>query len=400
MNILFITLGRTVRIDVHGIYSDLMRKFHKEGHELYIVYPFERRDGKPTSLEEASGVHYLGVRTLNIQKTNVIEKGIGTVLVESQFKRAINKYFKHVSFDLILYTTPPITFPNLIGDLKKSNPKAVTYLMLKDIFPQNAVDLGMFSKSGLFYKYFRSKEKKLYRNTDYIGCMSPANVEFIVRNNPDVDKTCVEVCPNSLELVHEGKQYNYREETLHHYGIPTDRTIFIYGGNLGRPQGIGFLVDALDANSQREDCHFLIIGDGTEYDKIEAWIKESKPANVTLIKRLPKDEYDELASYCDVGLICLDHRFTIPNFPSRLLAYLENHKPVVVATDPNCDMGPIAQENGFGYWCESNDVKAFTGCIEKMLTSDIKAMGETGYNYLCQNYLVENTYNAIMKHFE
>lgn len=400
MNILFVTLGKTVKIDVHGIYSDLMRKFHKEGHELYIVYPFERRDGKPTSLEEASGVHYLGVRTLNIQKTNVIEKGIGTVLVGSQFKRAIEKYFKHVTFDLILYTTPPITFPNLIGDLKKSNPKAVTYLMLKDIFPQNAVDLGMFSKSSLFYKYFRSKEKKLYRNTDYIGCMSPANVEFIVRNNPDVDKTCVEVCPNSLELVHEGKQYNHREETLHRYGIPTDRTIFIYGGNLGRPQGIDFLVDALDANSKREDCHFLIIGDGTEYHKIEVWIEESKPANVTLIKRLPKDEYDELASYCDVGLICLDHRFTIPNFPSRLLAYLENHKPVVVATDPNCDMGPIAQENGFGYWCESNDVKAFTGCIEKMLNSDIKAMGETGYNYLCHNYLVDNTYNAIMKHFE
>lgn len=400
MNILFVTLGKTVKIDVHGIYSDLMRKFHKEGHELYIVYPFERRDGKPTSLEEASGVHYLGVRTLNIQKTNVIEKGIGTVLVGSQFKRAIEKYFKHVTFDLILYTTPPITFPNLIGDLKKSNPKAVTYLMLKDIFPQNAVDLGMFSKSSLFYKYFRSKEKKLYRNTDYIGCMSPANVEFIVRNNPDVDKTCVEVCPNSLELVHEGKQYNHREETLHRYGIPTDRTIFIYGGNLGRPQGIDSLVDALDANSKREDCHFLIIGDGTEYHKIEVWIEESKPANVTLIKRLPKDEYDELASYCDVGLICLDHRFTIPNFPSRLLAYLENHKPVVVATDPNCDMGPIAQENGFGYWCESNDVKAFTGCIEKMLNSDIKAMGETGYNYLCHNYLVDNTYNAIMKHFE
>ena len=230
--------------------------------------------------------------------------------------------------------------------------------------------------------------------------MSPANVEFIIKNNPDVDKTRVEVCPNSLELVHEGKQYNRREETLRHYGIPTDRTIFIYGGNLGKPQGIDFLVKAMDANSKREDCHFLIIGDGTEYHKIETWIAESNPANVTLINRLPKDEYDELASYCDVGLICLDHRFTIPNFPSRLLAYLENHKPVVVATDPNCDMGPIAQENGFGYWCESNDMEAFTGCIDKMLNSDIKEMGETGYNYLCQNYLVENTYNAIMKHFE
>lgn len=400
MNILFITLGRTVKIDIHGIYSDLMRKFHKEGHELYIVYPCERREGLPTSIEEEKGVHYLRVKTLNIQKTNVVEKGIGTILVETQFKSAIKKHFKDIYFDLILYTTPPITFPNLIGDLKKSNPKATTYLMLKDIFPQNAVDLGMFGKNSIFYKYFRAKEKKLYRNTDYIGCMSPANVEFIVKNNPEVDRDRVEVCPNSLELVHEGKQYNRREETLRRYGIPDERTIFIYGGNLGKPQGIDFLVKALDANSKREDCHFLIIGDGTEYHKIETWIAESNPENVTLIKRLPKDEYDELASYCDVGLICLDHRFTIPNFPSRLLAYLENHKPVVVATDPNCDMGPIAEQNGFGYWCESIDVDAFTRCIDKMLSSDIKAMGETGFDFLCKNYLVENTYNAIMKHFE
>lgn len=400
MKILFITLGRTVKIDVHGIYSDLMRKFHKEGHELYIVYPCERRNGLPTSLEEENGVHYLRVKTLNLQKTNVVEKGIGTILVESQFKSAIKKHFKGIHFDLVLYTTPPITFPNLIGDLKKSNPKATTYLMLKDIFPQNAVDLGMFGKNSLFYKYFRAKEEKLYRNTDYIGCMSPANVEFIIKNNPKVDKNRVEVCPNSLELMNEGVGYNYREETLKRYGIPSDRPIFLYGGNLGKPQGIDFLIKALAENSNRQDCHFLIVGDGTEYSKLDTWIKESSPANVTLINRLPKEEYDELASYCDIGLICLDHRFTIPNFPSRLLAYLENHKPVVVATDPNCDMGPIAQDNGFGYWCESNDVKAFTECVNKMLASDIKAMGETGFKFLCENYLVENTSEAIMKHFK
>lgn len=419
MKILFITLGRTVKTDAHGIYSDLMRKFHKEGHELFIVYPCERREGLLTSLEEEEGVHYLRVKTLNIQKTNVVEKGVGTILVESQFKSAIKKHFKGIQFDLILYTTPPITFPNLIGDLKKSNPKTTTYLMLKDIFPQNAVDLGMLvaspkpspQRKGLkntvmalpkyvLYKYFRKKEVALYKNSDYIGCMSPANVEFVVKNNPEVDTTRVEVCPNSLELINEDNGYNHRDETLKQHGIPIDRPIFLYGGNLGKPQGIDFLIKALAENSRRQDCHFLIVGDGTEYNKLDLWIRESKPANVTLINRLPKEEYDELASYCDIGLICLDHRFTIPNFPSRLLAYLENHKPVVVATDPNCDMGPIAQENGFGYWCESNDVAAFTECVNKMLASDIKAMGETGFKFLCENYLVENTYDAIMKHFK
>lgn len=389
-----------MKINVRGIYSDLMRKFHFEGHELYIVYPFERRDGKPTSLQEEPGVHYLGVQTLNIQKSNVVEKALGTILVETQFKRAINKYFASVSFDLILYTTPPITIPNLIRDLKKLNPNAIAYLMLKDIFPQNAVDLGMFSQGSLLYRFFRAMEKRLYRYSDYIGCMSPANVDFVIKNNPEVDKTRVEVCPNSIDLISKRKVNNGREETLKRYGLPTDRTIILYGGNLGKPQGVDFLIDAIAANSNRNDCHFLIVGEGTEFHKIEKWMRATHPRNVTLMNYLPKTEYDELVGYCDVGLICLDHRFTIPNFPSRLLAYLENHIPVICATDLNCDMGRIAEENGFGYWCESNSTTAFTECVNKMLASDLPAMGETGFHYLCDNYLVDNTYNVILRHFK
>ena len=149
MHIIFLTMSTLTEVDTHGIYSDLMRKFRDEGHEVYIVSPRERRTGEKTRLYEAGGVHILGVRTLNLQKTNVIEKGIGQVLVESQFKKAIKKHLGDVKADLILYSTPPITFPKVIQYLKQSNPQAKTYLLLKDIFPQNAVDLGMMSKSGL-----------------------------------------------------------------------------------------------------------------------------------------------------------------------------------------------------------------------------------------------------------
>ena len=114
---------------------------------------------------------------------------------------------------------------------------------------------------------------------------------------------------------------------------------------------------------------------------------------------LPKEEYDQLVRSCDVGLIFLDHRFTIPNYPSRLLSYLENRMPVLCATDPNTDMGRIAEENGYGYWCESNSVEAFTALVDKMLTSDRKEMGERGYEFLKKNYLVENTYHTIFLHY-
>ena len=73
--------------------------------------------------------------------------------------------------------------------------------------------------------------------------------------------------------------------------------------------------------------------------------------------------------------------------------------PVICATDPNCDMGQIANENGFGVWCPSNNVEAFTNSVDSLLTSDIKKMGENGYEFLKNNYLVERSYKQIMKHF-
>ena len=417
MNLLFLTMARMTEIRRRGIYTDLLRKFQSEGWNIYVVTPHERSLGLPTELKEDGGVHFLGVKTLNLQKTNAIEKGVGQVLVESQFTSAIKKYLSDVQFDLVLYSTPPITFPKVIAYLKRQNPQAMTYLLLKDIFPQNAVDLGMMSKTGVkggLYRFFRRKEKKLYALSDYIGCMSPANVEYVVRHNPEVNPAKVEVAPNSVELCHtdytDGTDRNTVREK---YGLPTDKPIFIYGGNLGKPQGIPFLMECLEANAKRTDCHFVVIGTGTELPKLKAWYVnlnvndndrsaegrlQGKNLNVTVMEGLQKAEYDELVRACDVGLIFLDHRFTIPNFPSRLLSYLENGMPVLCATDPNTDMGRIAEENGFGYWCESNSVEAFTAILDRMIAADRQAMGEKGYKFLCENYTVENTYNAITSH--
>lgn len=163
-----------------------MRKFRDEGHNVFIVTPSERREGRKTCVIEEVGVKILSVRTLNVQKINVIEKGIGQVSIEYLYMRAIKKYFPGVCFDLILYSTPPITFPKVIEYAKKANPSAKTYLLLKDIFPQNAVDIGMLAKTGVIYKFFRAKEKKLYALSDYIGCMSPANVEDVLKHNPEI----------------------------------------------------------------------------------------------------------------------------------------------------------------------------------------------------------------------
>ena len=394
-------------ISVKEIFPDLLREYVAKGHQVFVVSPRERRFGVQTNEKTEGAVHYLGVRTLNLQKTNVVEKGVGQILVENQFKKAIRKFWKDIKFDLILYATPPITLQGVVKYLKRKNPQAITYLMLKDIFPQNAVDIGMMSTTGvksILYRYFRNKEKELYAVSDYIGCMSPANVQYVLEHNPEIEDSRVEVAPNSVELVEktmvEGQEKNEWYYIRKKYDLPTDRPVFIYGGNVGKPQGVDYLIKCLDAIKDRKDCFFVVVGNGTEYGKLEEWHKRHVGISIKLMQRLERNDYDMMVRYSDVGLIFLDHRFTIPNYPSRILNYLEFRVPIICATDVNTDVGKIAEENGYGYWCESVKPEDFTALVDKMLSSDRKSMGEKGYEFLKANYLVEHTYNAIMRHLK
>lgn len=396
MNIAFLTLLRITSLQERSIYADLMREFVAQGHRVFIVNPAERRFGEGTGFVEKDGASILSVKTLNLQKTSLVEKGLGILLLEQQYKHAIKKYMGKEKLDLILYTTPPITIANVVSYLKKKNPQAISYLLLKDIFPQNAVDMGLFSQKGIIYKFFRYKEKQLYQVSDYIGCTSPANCDFLRQYDPFIPANRIEINPNSIALsdLPPVDQDSVRQK----YGLPTDKPIFIYGGNLGRPQDIGYVIRCMEDNADKDDRFFVIVGTGTELPRLLKWYEDRKPGNVKVLRGLPKKDYDQLVQACDVGLVFLDHRFLLPNYPSRLLSYMEYKMPVICATDVHTDIGRIAEENGYGYWCESVNPGDFTALVDKMLASDIKEMGMKGHEFLKNNYLVEHSYKAIMKH--
>lgn len=401
MNVLFLTIGRMDSVEAHSLYPDLLRQFRDCGHQIYVVCPRERQMGKQTELVKENGASILRVRIGNITKCNLVEKGISTLMIEAEFQKAIEKYFRDVKFELVLYSTPPVTFAKVVQYIKKRD-GARSYLVLKDIFPQNAVDLGMMSKHGpksVIYRYFRHKEKLLYRMSDTIGCMSPANVQYVLDHNPEIPADKVELCPNAIEPV----PMEFSQEELlairDKYGIPRDRKVFVYGGNLGKPQGIPFLIECLKSQKDNKKVFFLIVGSGTEFPVLQQYVERSKQENLLLLKRLPKDEYDRMICACDVGMIFLDHRFTIPNFPSRLLAYMQARLPVLACTDPNTDIGKVIVDGGFGWWCESDSVSAFIDTI-MCIPSNLKDMGAASYNYLKENFSSDKIYSIIAKHYQ
>ena len=397
MNVLFLTLLDFDSLKEHNIYTDLLREFVKNGHKVCVISPVEKRKGIKTHIIKEKNVRILKLQIGNTQKTNIIEKGISTVMIEPKFKWAISHYFSKIKFDLVLYTTPPITLVSAVEYVKKRD-NAKTYLLLKDIFPQNAVDIGMMSTTGLkglLYKHFRKQEKKLYAISDRIGCMSQANVDYVIKHNPEVEPKKVEVCPNSIEIFDKSTDGETRNAIREKYDIPLDKKVFVYGGNLGKPQGIPLLIKCLHKCKDIEDVYFLIVGDGTEYGMLENYINKYHQKNLKLMRRLPKEDYDTMVAACDIGMIFLDHRFTIPNFPSRLLGYMQAKLPVLAVTDPNTDIGKVIVDGGFGWWCESNHSSEFRNLISRISHINDNSFKSNSFDYL-HNYSVKRSYKTII----
>lgn len=400
MNILFLSLSDLKNLDSRGIYPDLLNAFAQRGHKVYIVSPFQRRTGaQPCVLRVNEQVTILRVKIGNTTKTNLIEKGISTLTLEYLVKRAIRKHFSSVRFDLVIYPTPPITFCGAVSYIKKRD-KATTYLMLKDIFPQNSLDLQMLSKKGikgLVYRVFRRKEKKLYAISDHIGCMSPGNVQYLREHEPDIAPHKIGLCPNAIEIHDVSLSPEEKLQMRRSYGLPEERKILLYGGNVGKPQGVDFILRCLKQLKDRQDLCFLVVGSGTEYSRLERYRQEEGQENLILRKDVSPAEFDALTACCDIGLVFLDYRFTIPNVPSRILSYMQAGIPLLTATDPVTDLRTIETEHGFGLACDSVDETDFVRCVDRLLCSDLAAMGARGRAYLQQEYDVQKVSDHILQ---
>lgn len=400
MNILYLTIARRRS---QKMTKDLIDEFTNNGHKVFVVCPYDTEDFPVEHFTMIGGAHYLFVKSgYPTGKVGMVKKVKNFLRIDGAFKKALTKALKTVTIDMVLYSTPPITLVNTIEWVKKRY-NAVSYLMLKDIFPQNAVDLGMMKTKGVLsmpYHWFRRKEQRLYRISDYVGCMSEANVRYVLNHNPDVSAEKVGICVNSYRLQdpQEINVWEVREK----FGLPQDKVLFLYGGNLGKPQGLGFLVEVLRSNMNKKDRCFVICGGGNDQRTITDFIEKEHPENVKFISMLSPDEFDKLSRASDVGMIFLDKRFTIPNFPSRLLSIMLNEKPVLAATDVNTDIGDVIQKGRFGWWCESGSLNMFNFYINDICKHPelIIEAGKNARHYYEENYTQKNTYAQVIEGYK
>lgn len=397
MNVLLLTIAPKKS---QKMIRDIANEFVKDGHMVFVVCPADSEYPARKKFVLIDGVRYLFVNSGNtVGKISIIKKVWNFVMTDPRYQKALRAAVDGIDIDVILYSTPPITLANTIIWAKKKF-RAITYLMLKDIFPQNAVDMGMMKTTGvmgLVWRYFRQKEKKLYGNSDFIGCMSPANCRYVVQHNPEIPKKRIGICVNSYleEPIRDIDMNAIREK----HGIPKDKIVFLYGGNLGKPQGLSYFVDVLKSNKNKVDRFFLICGGGNDQKTIQNFIEQEKPDNVKFMSMISPDDFDDLSRACDVGLVFLDHRFTIPNFPSRMLSIMLNEKPILAATDSNTDVGEVIADGDMGWWCESTDIEPFNRFLNEICANPglAEEKGRNARKYYETHYTSKIAYQQILK---
>jgi len=394
VNILFLLLKYPDSKSETNLYSDLVYEFKNNGHNVFVITIIEKKYCKKTYLEEVDGIKILRVKVGNYFNVGFVEKGLTIVSLSNILNRARKIFFKDTVFDLCLYSTPPITFNKIVAAVKKEC-NCKTILILRDIFPQNAVDLGLIKKNILFY-YFLNIEKKLYRISDYIGCMSKKNISYISKNNK-VKAEKLFLLPN-WKKIHDSSLKTTKSIDIRKQFELNNKFIIVFGGVIGIAQELTFILDIAKKIKDRSEIFFLIVGDGNQKPILEEIIIREKLSNVKILDKLPRNEFNNILESCDAGLVCLNRNFTIPNYPSKTLDYFEAKIPILASIDKHTDYFKLLDESGGGLWSYTGDEEGFIKNVLILLNAPElrKKLGEMGYKYLNEHFTEKEAYKNIM----
>ena len=390
MRILFITSDYKTPDKGSNIYTDLAYALHKKGHQIKVVVAEEKKNTEKTYLNEENEIPVLRVKTGNLYEVSLIEKGITFLTIARDLKKGIKKFFNNEKFDLILFQSPPLTMQSTVKwAMKKYH--ANSYLMMKDIFPQNGLDINLYTKTNPMYLYFKWQEKRLYKTASKIGCMSQGNINYLLEHNKFLKKEKMELFPNTAVIKDINQSEQERNNIREKYGLKEDDVVAIFGGNFGKPQGLDFMLEVIQKYQKNKQLTFVLIGKGTEKQKIYETIKKKKIKNVLTFDYIPREEYEKLTRASDIGLIFLDNRFTIPNYPSKTLSYFESSLPIMAATDANTDYKDMIIKENCGFWSLSGDIKDYTKKFNKLIESESlrRKMGKNGRKYYEENCNVD-----------
>lgn len=399
MNILFIFSRHSENPNDSTLTKDLSDEFSKQGNGVTVVTMLEKKYNRETQLKIENGYEVLRVKTGNyFNLKSKIEKGITVLTMPREIKREVIKKLGDKKYDLIITHTPFISSEAIVKPLKEYF-NCPAFLILWDIFPQNGKDISLINNYILF-NFFKWKEKKMLSIYNRILCMSEGNMEYMKENYPYLKKDSIRLLRNWA--VKKPKEIVNKQEIREKYGYKEEDFIAIFGGNMGKPQKLENVLSLAEKVLDYEDIKFLFIGSGTEKDRLEKWSKDKNLKNVKFLNQVLREDYEKLTAACDIGIVSLDERFTVPNFPSKTTDYFKLNLPILASLD-NCaakDYGIFLTEKAKGgVFSQAGNIEQLYEKFMLLYNDDKlrKELGENGRKYYEENLGVDKAYETIMR---
>lgn len=319
---------------------DLAVEFLRQGVVPTVITPGPEIQGL-SSLGEMDAISVLRLKMPAHKNVGKIRRALAEVLMPLfMIKNFRSSPLMNAKWDAVIWYSPTIFLGPFIWYLKKRN-ICPSYLILRDIFPAWALDLGILKK-GLVYYFFRIFEKFQYSVADCIGVQAAGNLDYF-NTWPNFAQKKMEVLQNWLSPKPISR-CSIDISTLPIAG----RNIFVYAGNMGIAQGMGDLLDLAEASLCRNDIGFLFIGRGSDMEFLKLDAKNRGLMNTVFCDEIDAHEIPGLYAQCHVGLIALDARHKTHNIPGKFLSYLQSGLPVMAIINEGNDLQSIITHHQVG----------------------------------------------------
>jgi len=340
---------------------------------------------------QENGVKVLRVKTLPHHLVGLVIRGVAQLTMPYLFLKKIEACIKDKP-DVVIVYSPPITLAR-VGAALKAKFNARILLNVQDIFPQNAIDLGMLKNKWLI-RFFENMEKKAYTAADEVLVHSQGNKELLVSQK--------NVEPHKVHVVH-----NWVDVSLHAdadrtgrfrqgYGVDGE-LLFLFAGVMGSSQGLDLVIKVAEQVKKNSDIRFLFVGDGTEKTKLEEMVKDLELDNVVFAPFVEKCEYAQLLKDVDVGLVSLTDRNRTPVVPGKILGYMAAGIPVLAFLQKQSDAHELIKDVGCGYsMAYGNPEKAANLVLEMYGQREtLKHLGANGAKYASEVFSIEKATDKI-----
>lgn len=337
---------------------DLSIEFVKQGHEVTVLVASPDLV-EPWQIGLWHGVNVVRLKTPRTKDMGYVRRTIGEFLMPFAMLRNLRKSpLAQEKWDGVIWYSPSIFLGPIVKALKRWS-SCRSYLIIRDIFPEWAVDMGLMGR-GLPYRFFKAVADYQYSVADVIGIQTPGNGNYfsnwIMRSSGRV-----EVLQNWLADAPVGRcSISVCTTPL------AGRKIFVYAGNMGVAQGMGVMLDLVEQFRNRLDVGFLFVGRGSDAQRMRIEAQNRELDNVVFFDEIEPSEIPALYQQCHFGLISLDVRHKTHNIPGKFLSYMQAGLPVLASVNPGNDIVDLIESTNVGRVC--TDASAHT---LKLLAEDL-----------------------------